>query len=35
MDVGCEEQAEAARLNANQAVDWNGLMRYHVMEMND
>lgn len=35
MDVGREEQAEAARLNANQAVDWNGLTRYHVMEMND
>lgn len=35
MEAWREEQAEAARLNANQAVDWNGLTWYHVMEAND
>jgi hypothetical protein len=28
-------EEEASRLNANQAMDWNGLQRYIVMEAND
>lgn len=30
-----EAEEEASRLNANQAMDWNGLQRYIVMEAND
>jgi hypothetical protein len=28
-------EEEASRLNKNQAMDWNGLKRYIVMEAND
>ena len=28
-------EEEAARLNSNTAVDWNGLKRFHVIEAND